>query len=100
MIALDYERRPQKVKAFQFMGTPESANHVFDVFPGIQAKVEPNLYNLSQCEVRVTVDKGALTLAHAGDWIVQHENGQYEIMPPSKFERDYQVFRVMTATNL
>jgi hypothetical protein len=89
MTVKNYRKKPVVIQAIQFMGTPASANDVFDAFDIPNAKFVPNMSNLEEGTLLFPTLEGDHT-GSAGDWIIKGIKGEFYPCKPDIFEATYE----------
>ena len=82
-----FRKKPVVIEAIQFLGTPESANKLFDEFEIPGAQFVPNL-NLLSGVINIPTLEGIMT-AICGDFIIKGIKGEFYPCKPDIFEQTY-----------
>lgn len=88
MTAKQFTKKPVTIEAIQFMGTPASANEVFDAFNIPGAKFVPDMSDLERGTLQIPTLEGDHT-ATAGDYIIKGVKGEFYPVKPDIFEMTY-----------
>lgn len=84
---MQYRKKPVVIEAIQFLGTPESAANLFEVFNIPDAKFVPNPSFLTGV-INIPTLEGVMTASN-GDWIIKGVNGEFYPCKPDIFEKTY-----------
>ena len=88
--AIEYIKRPVKVSAIRFDGSPRGAVAVFEAFDIPGGKFVPNYYNLEVGNLLIPTLEGD-HMASAGDFIIRGIKGEYYPCKPDIFAMTYEL---------
>lgn len=83
-----FRKKPVVIDAVQFLGTPASANGVFDAFDIPGAKFTPT-DSLEVGVILIPTMEGEM-MASAGDWIIKGVKGEFYPCKPDIFVSTYE----------
>lgn len=90
---MKFRKKPVVIEAVPFLGTPASANDVFDKFDIPGGKFVPAEGDLTRGTLLIPTLEGDHT-ASAGDWIIKGVAGEFYPCKPDIFDATYEAVYV------